>query len=700
LFGAFRNGPLRTDQVKGGTKEMADFSQKGRYLGVKTPLGEDVLLLEGFSGREAISRPFHFTLELLSEDPAVDPEELIRQAVTVSVGLPDGSTRVINGRVARFTQLGQAAILHSYSAQIVPWLWFLSLSNDCRIFQKMNVLDIIKKIFADYPDADFSVKCMGSYPPRDYCVQYRESDLDFVSRLMAEEGIFFFFEHSESGHKLIIADDPSTIPPCAQSTARVNTNPAAEFWDDVINRIEREMSAHSTAVSLTDYDDLQPSLNLMSSASVAGFEEVYDYPGKFSHTSEGERYAKLRLEALSNHKEVLRGTPRVRAFESGHKFTLSDHPVAAANQEYLLLSVAHEARDSSYRRAGDGPGTEYSNRFECIPASVTYRPPPVERRSAVPGSQTAVVVGPSGEEIYTDPHGKVKIQFHWDREGKKDENSSCWVRVSQPWAGKAWGAVAIPRIGQEVIVDFLEGDPDRPIITGRVYNKIQSPPYDLPANKTQTGIKSRSSKDGNGANFNEIRMEDKKGSELLYIHAEKDKQVVVENDRAEQVGHDEAIEIGNDRTEKVGNDENIGIGNNRSISVGKDESITVGSNQTEVVSGDQSMSVGGNRGVDVGKNHSETIGGSMSLEVGKDRNLKVGGNLNVKVGKAHKEETKKGYSLKAEEIFIEAKKQLEIKVGSASFILKKNGDIQLKGKKLNIKGSGDVVIKGSKIAEN
>jgi type VI secretion system secreted protein VgrG len=677
---------------------MAEYSQKDRVFWVTTPLGKDELLLEGFSGREEISRPFHFSLDLLSVNASIDPTAILRKPVSVSIKLADGSDRIIHGVAARFTQLGRTEELTSYHAEIVPWLWFLSLSRDCRIFQAKSVVEIIKSVLDEYGDLEYDVRCVGSYSPREYCVQYRETDLAFVSRLMEEEGIFYFFEHSDSGHKLILADDPSAIPDCAQKEVEYSGSPGGWTDEDVITSVVREHSVYTTSVTLNDYDHLQPSLDLLSSAVQTSDDEIYDYPGKFTDTKAGERYASLRLEALSTTGERLRGTSQCRTFQSGHQFVLKDYFKAEPKKGCLLVSVTHTARGGGYRSRGDT--AHYGNEFECVPVEAPYRPPRATEKPVVRGSQTAVIVGPSGEEIYTDEHGRVKVQFFWDRKGKKDENSSCWIRVSQPWAGKNWGAVTIPRIGQEVIIDFLEGDPDRPIVTGRVYNKIQTPPYALPANKTQTGIKSRSSKGGDGGTFNEIRMEDKKGEELLYVHAEKDKRVIVENDRSEEVGHDESIDIGNDRAEKVGNNENIGIGNDRSISVGNNESISVGGNQTEVVSDDQSISVGGNRGVDVGKNHSESIGGAMSLEIGKDRTLQVGANLTVKVGKAHKEETTKGYSLKAEEIFLEAKNQIEIKVGKAQIIMKKNGDIQIKGNKINIKGSGDVVVKGSKIAEN
>jgi type VI secretion system secreted protein VgrG len=687
---------------------MARFSQKERVISVKTPLGEDVLLLEGFTGRETISRPFRFQLQLLSEDPDIDPASLLRESVVVTVRLPDDSERHIHGKVSRFRQVGGGAVLHAYQAEVVPWLWFLSLSNDCRIFQNKSVPEIVDEIFSDYPDADFSNKCMGSYPPREYCVQYRESDLDFVTRLLAEEGIFYFFEHTNSGHRMILADDPNSIPKCAQKEVRVTTDPDKPSAGDLITVFEREMAVHSTSVTLTDYDDLQPSLNLLSSASDGSFEEVYDYPGKFTDTSQGERYAGLRLEALSAGKERIRGESRVRAFESGHQFELVGYPAKGLNKAYLLLAIEHKATDGSYRAPDAGEGTDYRNRFQCIPAAVPFRPRRRRAKPRVLGSQTAVVVGPSGEEIYTDEHSRVKVQFHWDREGKKDENSSCWVRVSQPWAGKSWGAIAIPRIGQEVIVDFLEGDPDRPIITGRVYNATQIPPYGLPANKTQTGLKSRSSKSGDGATFNEIRMEDKKGEELLSLHAEKDKSVVVENDNTESVGHDESTSVENDQTVSVGNDQSLTVGNNQTISVGAKRSETVGSDHEESIGSNMALSVGESRTVSVGKSLSEEVGEAATRNVGKSMSETVGEKLTIQVGKdqaitvggKRSLSVAKDSSHAAKKIQLNADDEISIVTGQASITMKKNGDITIKGKKITVKGSGDVVLKGSKIAQN
>jgi type VI secretion system secreted protein VgrG len=675
------------------------FSQADRVFRAETPLsGKEELLLEAFSGVEGVSRPYKYTLEFVSQSPSIDPDDILRKPVAVFIQLADGSERVIHGVASRFTQRGRSEELSGYEAEIVPWFWFLSLSTDCRIFQTKTVLEIIEEVFGEYGSSDFDVRCTGSYDPREYCVQYRETDLDFVSRLMEEEGIFYFFEHSGSGHKLVLADDASAISPCVQERARFSGTPGGWLEEDVIAGLEKEHVVHPTKVTLTDYDPLQPTLNLQSSAVKQSEDEIYDYPGKFSKTKDGERYSALRLEELSTLEEVLRGSSDCRAFESGRQFALIDYYRQDANDDYLLLSVEHVAKGGGYR---SGPGeAHYSNRFECIPVKVPYRPSRRAPKQLIRGSQTAVVVGPGGEEIYTDKHGRVKVQFHWDRKGGKDENSSCWIRVSQPWAGKNWGAVAIPRIGQEVIVDFLEGDPDRPIITGRVYNAKQVPPYNLPGNKTQTGMKSRSSKGGDGATFNEISMEDKKGEELLYLHAEKDKKVIVENNNSESVGNDETISIGHsqaltvgkDRTETVDHDHEETIGSNMTLTVGSDREMTVGSDLDETVGGDMTLTVGSDGSTKIGSDLSVTVGKNGTVTIGKKGTLKVGDVCSVQ----------------AKKIQIKADDEISIKVGSASITMKKSGDVEIKGKaikmqgssKVDVKAGGKITLKGAQVAQN
>lgn len=662
---------------------MATYTQAERPIAVSTVLGEDVLLLQGYSGEEGISTPFSFTLDLLSEDASIDAEQLLRSGVLVTTKLANGDERPMHGLISRFTQLGRQGDLVSYRAQMVPWLWFLSLASDCKVFQNLTVPEIVEQVFKSQGYSDFQIKCTKSYPKREFCVQYRETHLNFVSRLLEEEGIFYFFEHSDDKHMLILADSPSAVKPCpGQSAVRMALQEDRE--EDVVLGLQREHAVHTGKVTLRDYDYLQPSLKLEGSVAGNTADEVYEYPGNYTELGEGERYARLMLEEQEAWHLVVRGESTCRALRSGYRFDLKEHYRSDANGTYQLVSVQHTAHTGGYR-SQDAESVRYRNSFLAIPHSVPFRPPRTAPRPVVQGSQTALVVGKSGEEIWVDNHGRVKIQFYWDRNGKKDENSSCWVRVASTWAGKNWGFIQIPRIGQEVIVDFIEGDPDRPIITGRVYNAEQTPPYALPANQTQSGVKSRSSKSGGSDNFNEIRFEDKKGSEQVVIHAEKDMQVEVENDRSESLGHDDSLTVGNDKSEEVGND--------KTVKVEKDQSITIGANHTETINKNMTLSVKENRDVTVGKDLTEEVKGGMSLKVGKDSTVTVEKNHSLEVGKQ--------ITIKAgDSITIQSDKEVIIKTGDASIHMKKNGDIVIKGGKIQVKGSKDLVLKGSKIAAN
>jgi type VI secretion system secreted protein VgrG len=645
---------------------------------------------------------------MVSKTNNISADALVRQPISINMELSDGGSRVIHGRVSRFVQLGSADGLTSYRADMVPWLWFLSLSTDCRIFQKLTAVEIIKKIFDENSFPDYKVSCAKSYPKREYCVQYRESHLDFVSRLMEEEGIFYFFEHSGSKHTLILGDAASAVKASVTAKAKMAAAGKDKATDDVLDRVELETSARTGKVMLADYNPATPSTQLRSTASGKHKEEVYDYPGNFLVRDEGDRYARIRLEEREAMQVVVRGEGNVRGLQTGSKFELVGHYRGDMNKPYMLLRVWHSGSVGSYH-AGTEAQAMYRTRFVGIPADVPYHPPRVTPKPRVFGSQTAVVVGKSGEEIDVDKDGMVVVQFHWDRKGAKDEKSSCRVRVSSAWAGKGWGFIAIPRIGQEVIVDFLEGDPDRPIITGRVYNAEQVPPYALPASSTQSGIISRSSKGGASDNFNEFWFEDEKGKEEVYIHAEKDKNEVVEHDNSEQIGHDETIKVGNNQTIKVGNDQSTTVDKEQSISVGKsrrdsvtdNESVTIGKNQTIKVGGDQvetvdkdvTLAVKGNRNVTVDKDVMQEVKGSMSLAVTKDSA--------VTVNKDHGLTVDKKISIKAgDSLTIESDKEVIIKTGSASIHMKKSGDIEIKGAKIQVKASGDLILKGSKIAAN
>ncbi|MFQ5652291.1 MAG: type VI secretion system Vgr family protein [bacterium] len=647
------------------------YTQETRFITIDTPLGPDVLLLKSLNGNEAISSLFNFKLELLSEDPSVSYDDIVGQNVTLTIRMIDGSERYFNGFISKFSQSGSDENFTYYSAEMVPWLWFLTLTSDCRIFQNMTAPEIIEKVFSDAGFSDFKNELQGSFRKRVYCVQYRETDFNFVSRLMEEEGIYYFFEHEQGKHTLVMGNSTSVHQPCpGQEEARYQTSGDGFLEEDTINGWEIQKEVRPGKYALTDYNFEMPSTSLAANISSNGKHEIYDYPGEYSQKSEGDSLVKVRLEEEETPTLVVRGSSTCRAFATGFRFDLFDHYREDMNTSYVLTSINHSANETSYASGGGGEGDlAYFNHFTCIPADVPFRPARMTPKPLVQGPQTAVIVGPGGEEIWVDKYGRVKVQFHWDREGKKDENSSCWIRVAQHWAGKQWGTMFIPRIGQEVIIDFLEGDPDRPIITGRVYNAEQMPPYELPAEQTKSTIKTRSSKGGSPDNFNEIRFEDKKGEEQLFIHAEKNQDIEVENDETHWVGNDrtktidrdETSHIKRDRTETVDRHETITIGENRTEKVGKDETITIDNDRTEQVKNNETVKVDSNR--------SHTIGKNDDLDVGKVLSITAGDQINIKTG-------------------------------SASIVMKSNGDITISGKKITIKGSGNVIIKGKKILEN
>ena len=717
---------------------------------IKTPLAED-LLFHAMHGTEELGRPFVYELDLLSLKQDLPLDDVLGHASCVELDLPNGDTRYFHGYVTHFSQVGRHGGYAAYRAELRPWLWFLSRTQDCRIFQQQTVPDIIKEVFREHGFSDFKDSLSRSYPTLEYCVQYRESDLNFVSRLMEQEGIYYYFKHEEKKHTLVMTDsyggheklagyeEIPYFPPSSRTTR-----------EEHVYDWQLAKSVQPGKYVLRAYDFKKPKVGLETEDAVSHDHaqsqyEVYDYPGEYTQRADGDVYARVRMQELAAQHERMRGVGDARGIAAGGLFTLKEFPRADQNREYLVLASRQSVSLGEYE-SGGGEGLQYECGFEVMDSQVPYRAPRLTPKPAVQGPQTALVVGKSGEEIWTDEFGRVKVQFHWDRNGGRDENSSCWVRVAQVWAGAKWGGIQIPRIGQEVIVDFLEGDPDQPIITGRVYNADNMPPYSLPDNKTQSGLKSRSSKEGTPDNFNEIRFEDKKGKEELYIHAEKDQNVVVENnqtivvgfskkgkgDRVESVFHDRTLEVGNDKSETVGNNKTIKVGAAHSEVIGAGMSITVGSsltesvavNYAETVGGAMELTVGGAIAMTAGASLSETVGGSKSLSVGGSKTENIGGNQTISVGGnfthsvdkdakveiakntaiaiggQQKISVSKEHILNAKKIQLVAQDEISIKTGSAEILMKKNGDITIKGNKINVKGSGDVVIKGSKIKEN
>jgi type VI secretion system secreted protein VgrG len=611
---------------------------------IETPLGEDVLLLDGFTGVERVSAPYLYHVELLSTDAGIAPEDLLRQPVTL-VMQTGSSERQIHGLVRRFVQLDRNEELTSYRAEVVPWLWFLSLSRDCRVFQNKSVLEIVEAVWREQGHSDFDNRCTQTYAPREYCVQYRETHLDFVSRLLQEEGIFYFFQHEASRHVLVLADAPSAVQPCPDGES-VRMAPQTAPEGEVVTRLEKRHVVHTERVTLRDYDYLQPSFQLEGTPSTNGREEVYDYPGKFTQPEQGDRYARVALEAEQAQRHTVRGDGTSRALRSGYSFALTDHYRPDANQSYLLLEVEHFAQTGGYRQNAAPP--HYWNRFLAVPANVPYRAPRTTPRPVVHGSQTALVVGPAGEEVWVDSHGRIKVQFYWDRVGRRDENSSCWIRVAQPWAGKGYGSVQIPRIGSEVVVEFLEGDPDRPLVTGCVYNAEQTPPFGLPGAGIQMGMKSRSSPGGGG--YNEITMTDTKGKEMMNIHAQYDMVTTVENNRTTSVKNNDTLDVTVDRTE------------------------TVGGKHTETITGDTSITVSG------GSYSHDVAGGTATIHVSGAVAETFDSTLATTVsGKISLDST-------GAEIAVSAATRISLVVGASSLTMDAGGTIELSGVNITVNG--------------
>jgi len=701
-------------------------TQAQRAVSLKTPLGEDKLLVQRFRINEQLGRLFQIELSLASEDDNINADDLIGQSVTITLDLDDTGekTRHFNGFVTRFGMEDATGQLPEYSMTVEPFIWFLGKTSDCRIWQGEKVPDIVQELIKQYGFNHFKLSLFETYTTREYCVQYRETALNYVSRLMEEEGIYYFFTHADGSHTMVLADSPSSHT----NVATLNFQKSPSKKDvDTITEWTTEQTAQTGKYALIDYDFKKPSQNLLTTKndprphSIAKLE-LMDFPAGYTAADVSPQTVTVRLEEAQLNYRVASGSTNFRGLYAGSVFTLAEHPVDSQNGDWLVTSVSLDAAVDEF---SSGTSTETRTHFSCsfkaIPAKTPYRPPRITPEPIISGLQTALVVGPGGEEIYTDQYGRIKVQFYWDRMGKKDANSSCWMRVSQVWAGKNWGVMVIPRIGMEVIVQFTDGDPDHPLVTGCVYNAEQMPPYALPANMTQSGIKSRSSKGGSPANFNEIRMEDKKGSEELYIHAEKDENIVVEHDKTENVGHDETISIGNDRTETVGHDETITVKNNRTETVVKNETLTVMVNRTRNVGSNESITVGSMRTHTVGINEAITIGAAQEITVGAMQSVTVGASQTITVGAnqttdvgANQSNTIGGDQTDAvsgaratavskddtldvsKKLSISAGEEISIVTGSASITMKKDGTIAISGKDITIEGSGEITIKASK----
>jgi len=616
-------------------------SQETRLLNLTTPLGDNVLVLTAFRGHDEMSRLFHYELDMIADKTDIAAADIVGKNVTFSVERADGSRRYFNGFVSEFVAGDLEDDRQNYSAVVVPWLWFLTQTADCRIFQTMTVVQIIEKIFQDLGFSDYEIsEVKGAHKTWDYCVQYRETDFNFVSRLMEQEGIFYFFRHEDGKHTLVMADSATAYEDCDEKEVDYPTDVGSQALADHITDWEHRYEFCSGKWAQTDYNFETPKTSLMAKTNsvvdLPGIDkyEVYDYPGEYSETSDGQSETKLRMEEEEVEHDVGSASSLCKTFTPGGKFKIKKHQwPSEEGKTYLITSIHHTATEpAAYETGGAETGAieDYSNTFTCIPDSDVFRPARITPKPLVSGVQTAVVVGPKGEEIYCDKYGRIKVQFHWDREGKKDENSSCWIRVAHNFAGRKWGFMAIPRIGQEVIIDFLEGDPDRPLIVGSVYNADQMPHYSLPDNQTRTYFKTNSSKGGNG--FNELFFEDKKGKERVFMHAQKNMDVRVRNDSKTRVYGNRHQIIGWEKDGQKGGDQKERVYQDKHLNVKRD--------QVEHIEGNYQLMVG---------NGEADAGGSMDLVVEKNANLKVGQDgLNLIVEGDRKEKTQGSQSLTVE----------------------------------------------------
>ena len=612
-----------------------------RLVDIVTPLGE-ALWFRQMTGTEALSIPFEYDVVLHASEktPSLSAKAMLGEGVTLKVETEKSAgIRPFNGICTRFGNAGREGAHIVYTAKLRPWLWLASRRSDCKIFQNLTVPEIIDQVLAPYGHP-WTKKLNRTYRTWDYCVQYQETDMNFVMRLMEHEGIYFYFEHAIGSHTMVLIDDVMRHSPLAgRSDIRyVGKDASTVAREEHFNSwAVREEVDPGEYISI-DYDFEHPKADLkINSKNAIGYShdahERYQWPGGYTQHADGEDYAKVGNQILQAEQERCQGHTTVRTMAPGYTFKLNNCPRKEQNRQYLAVAATYFFRDNARMSEGSGEGdSDWGITVTSQPTTMPYRPQLLTPKPRTLGPQTAVVVGPAGEEIYTDKYSRVKVQFHWDRYGKKNENSSCWIRVSTPWAGEKWGMIHIPRIGHEVVVDFLNGDPDYPLITGSVYNADLMPPYGLPDNKTASGLKSRSTKGGSATDFNEIRMEDMKGKEQLYLHAQKNYDTVVELDESRMVGNDRATRIEHDDDRFVNHDDRHVVTHNQSVQINNNQTVTVKANQDNTVNSDQSNMVDGMRAQNIGKDLKEKTGGNHTETISKNHTFSTGGNEKIKIG--------------------------------------------------------------------
>jgi type VI secretion system secreted protein VgrG len=597
-------------------------------------LKADTFKVVAFTGTEAVSTQFTYDLDVISTDKDLKFDSVLGKAAFLRVHGGNGD-RYVHGIVRRIEETSRSAEFSRFAIVLVPGVWKLSLRQTSRIFQHQTVPAVVNEVLTKAGISEDNVKITvhGSQVPWEYCVQYRESDLDFVSRLLEQEGIFYFFEHTKEKAIFRTGNATSDHPPCP-NVAKLPFRPESGMTgtlEDTITRFTVSEEVRPDATAVRDYNFKKASADLTAIAKEApGLNtEVYDSPGEYDTPDEGKQVAKLRLQELRATRRSCSGESGCNRLVAGHTFEIKNHPRKELNKAYVLLEVSqHGSQPQVLGEEGLGQPSSYSCSFRCIPADVPYRPPRVTPRPLAQGAQTALVVGPSSEEVHTDEYGRIKVQFHWDRDRKLNDKSSCYIRVAQAWAGSGWGAMFIPRINQEVIVEFLDGDPDQPIVTGCVYNSDNMPPYKPIAEKTKSTIKSNSSKGGGG--FNELRFEDKKGAEQIYVHGQKDIDVVIKNERRESIGADQHLTVAKSRAESVGDSDHLTVAKQKVQEVGGDYHLKVKGGHNEDTGAAHGLKVGTDLVLDAGKTITGVAGQEIYLKGGMKVVIEAGMNMTIK----------------------------------------------------------------------
>jgi type VI secretion system secreted protein VgrG len=658
-------------------------TQANRQVSVSCALADDTLLFGSMWGQEELGRLFEFRVQLASVDNAVAIADVLGKPMTVHLALAGGGKRWFNGVVTRFGSTGWNGSLCTYEATIHPWLWLLTRSSDCRIFQEKSVLDIVKEVCANSAYGGLvnldDAALTGTYEPLGYCVQYRETDFNFVCRLLEGAGIYFFFRHEASRHTMVLADSYGAHAKAAgYETVRFGGENGRSIADDEgVFRWSAAGEIVSGGYTLNDFDFEKAASStggglVVKATIAAGFSQAaferFDYPGLYTVSGTGTALARARMESLHGQCEQVEADTNARGLFPGALFSLAEHPREDQNREFLVTAAQYRITGDDYGAAASSQAMSYEARIRAVGKEYSYRPLPTIARPVVQGPQTAIVVGKAGEEIWTDQYGRVKVQFHWDRVGMEDENSSCWVRVAQGWAGKNWGAMFIPRIGMEVVVSFLEGDPDRPLVTGCVYNSDSMPPYPLPGEQTKSTIKSNVSKGGGG--FNEIRFEDKKDSEEMFIQAEKDYNRVVKNNDTLKVGFekadqgDQSISIKNDRSVDVGHDHLEHVANDQTVTIDHDQKTTVTNDQTLKVDNNQAVAIKVDQKLDVGGNQTVAITGDQKVTVSKTIVIEATQSIELKVGSSSVKIEPAKITIKSVEVAVKADANAAVEAGA------------------------------------